>query len=156
MSESFCIVAEYEGKKLFAMAFPGLVRPLEDDLNVLRDNNIGSIVTLTWSPLLLPLPYRPFFRQLHLPIEEFSPPTLDQVIAFVDFVYEEFEREVNVVVHCFAGIGRAGTMAASFRVNLGEDPDHAIKSLRAIRHFIETPDQEEIVITYANYLKTNK
>jgi atypical dual specificity phosphatase len=134
------------------MAIPGLVKPLEDDLRMLKENDVGAIVTLTEHPILLPLPYRNFFKLLHLPVENLEPPTLKQVRQFVDFVEAEFKRGVNVAVHCLMGIGRTGTMIAAYRVSLGEGPDEAISNLRAIRNFIETKDQEEMVHTYHRYL----
>jgi atypical dual specificity phosphatase len=149
---SFCVGATRDSRKLFGMAHPGLLRGLEEDLELFVKNDIGAIVTLTEHDLILPLPYRSFFRQLHLPIENFGPPTLTQVIQFVRFVDAEFQRGVNVVAHCIMGIGRTGTMLAAYRVRLGEYPDDAIASLRALRPFIETPEQEGMVHAYHEYL----
>lgn len=134
------------------MAIPGLVKPLEDDLKMLMENDVGAIVTLTEHSILIPLPYRKFFNILHLPVENLEPPTLKQVKRFVDFVNFEFSRGVNVVVHCLMGIGRTGTMIAAYRVSLGEGPDEAISNLRAIRNFIETKEQEEMVHIYHRHL----
>jgi atypical dual specificity phosphatase len=135
------------------MALPGLVRLLEDDLKNLVSHDIGAIITLTQDPLVLPLQYRPLFAQLHLPVENFEPPTIEQLDEFVRFVDGQFDRGVNVVVHCLMGIGRTGTAIAAYRVSRGERPEEAIDHLRKIRNFIETTEQEEMVRDYYRHLR---
>ncbi len=146
--QSFCVGAVRGEHKLFAMYFPGLVRPIEEDLKRLVSQDIGAIVTLTEQQLLVPLQFRGFFRQLHLPVENFEPPTIAQIETFVRFVDEEFDRGVNVAVHCLMGIGRTGTIIAAYRVSKGQGPEEAIADLRNIRNFIETKEQEDMVYAY--------
>ena len=152
---SFCAAAKHGERTLFATTMPGLIRSLDDDLKMFIENDVGAIVTLTENMFLLPLPYRKTFKTLHLPIENLEPPTIKQVRKFVDFVDEEFTRGVNVVAHCLLGIGRTGTMIAAYRVSLGEAPDEAISNLRAIRNFIETPEQERMVYQYQKQYHKN-
>ena len=155
-NSSFCAGAINGERTLFAMTMPGLVRPLDDDLNILIENDVGAIVTLTEDSILIPLPYRKRFKLLHLPVENLEPPTLKQVIRFVDFVDSEFSRGVNVAVHCLMGIGRTGTMIASYRVSRGEGPQEAIDNMREIRNFIETKEQEEIVHKYHRHIRKHR
>lgn len=145
---SFVAAAGWGEHILFASAFPGFVRPLEDDLLLIRDHGVGAIVTLTQEPLHLPLKFRPYFSQLHLPVENLEPPTPSQLDRFVAFVDGQFDRDVNVVAHCLLGVGRTGTAIAAYRVSRGEDPQTAISEMRKIRNFIETPEQEEAVTRY--------
>jgi atypical dual specificity phosphatase len=151
--KSFCVGAQRDGHKLYAMALPGLVQSVEDDLKLLISHDVGAIVTMIQDPLILPLQFRPLFSQLHLPVENFEPPTIDQIERFVAFVDGQFDRNVNVAVHCLMGIGRTGTAIAAYRVSLGETPDEAIKGLREIRNFIETKEQEEMVRAYYRHLR---
>jgi atypical dual specificity phosphatase len=153
---SFCAGAVKGDRTLFAMTVPGLLRPLEDDLVILIDNGVGAIVTLTEDPIFIPLPFRERFKLLHLPVENMEPPTLKQVIRFVEFVDAEFDRGVNVAVHCLMGIGRTGTMIAAYRVSMGEGPAEAIDNLRKIRRFIETKEQEEMVHKYYKHLQKHR
>jgi atypical dual specificity phosphatase len=145
---SFCVGATRNEHKLYAMAMPGLVSPIDDDLKRLISHDVGAIVTLTDQPLLLPLQYRPLFSQQHLPVENWEPLTLEQMEQFVAYVDAEFDRGVNVAVHCLMGIGRTGTAIAAYRVSRGERPQEAIDNLRKIRRFIETGEQEEMVFEY--------
>jgi ADP-ribosyl-[dinitrogen reductase] hydrolase len=48
----------------------------------------------------------------------------------------------DVLVHCKGGLGRAGTIAARLLVELGTDPDVAIRQVRKVRPYsIETAEQ---------------
>ena len=152
-AKSFCVGAERGQRKLYAMALPGLVRLLEDDLKNLVWHDVGAIVTLTQDRLVLPIQYRPLFAQLHLPVENFEPPTIEQLDEFVRFVNEQFDRGVNVAVHCLMGIGRTGTAVAAYRVSQGESPEDAIEVLREIRNFIETTEQEQMVRAYWRHVR---
>lgn len=151
--KSFCVGAERGPRKLFAMALPGLVRSVEDDLKTLISHDVGAIVTMTQDPLVLPLQFRPLFAQMHLPVENFEPPTIEQIDRFIVFVNEQFDRGVNVAVHCLMGIGRTGTAIAAYRVSLGQTPQQAIEELRQIRNFIETKEQEDMVEAYWRHLR---
>ena len=153
---SFSVGAERGERKLFGMAHPGLTKPFEDDLKFLLENGVGAIVTLTEDELFLPLPYRKLFRQLHLPVENLEPPSLKQVIKFVKFVDEEFERGVNVAVHCLIGVGRTGTLIAAYRVSMGEEPHDAISNLRKLRRAIENKEQEGMVYEYHKFIKRQR
>lgn len=82
---------------------------------------------------------------LHLPIEDHSVPAL----AF-EQAWRVHGREVrallrsgsDIVLHCKGGLGRAGMVAAQLLVELGVDPEQAIRDVRRVRRgAIETPSQ---------------
>lgn len=53
----------------------------------------------------------------------------------------------RILVHCRAGLGRTGTIAARLLVELGEPPAAAIRAVRAARaKTIETPAQERHIL----------
>lgn len=86
----------------------------------------------------------------HLPIVDFAAPEAAFEAAWpaTGAVLRARLRDGGrVLVHCMAGLGRSGMIAARLLVELGEkDPEAAIEAVRAVRHgAIETEAQEDHV-----------
>lgn len=88
-------------------------------------------------------------RWFHLPIVDVSIPdeNFEQSWATAgEELRSMLRRQLDVLVHCRGGLGRAGTIAARLLVELGMEPEKAIANVRAVRPgAIETADQEEFV-----------
>jgi len=82
----------------------------------------------------------------HLSIPDVSPPgpdfERDWKIAG-EAIRDRLRMGFDVLVHCKGGLGRAGTVAARLLVELGDNPDSAIRTVRKARPgAIETTGQE--------------
>ena len=72
-------------------------------------------------------------RGLWFPIDDLSYPSLDDSIEFVRTLTAHIHAGQSLVVHCAAGIGRAGTTAAAVLIMLGMSADDALDHVRAHR-----------------------
>ena len=93
---------------------------------------------------------------LYEPVPDFTPPRPDQIDLIVQFISEQIEAwQRPVVVTCYAGLGRTGTVLACYLVHSGDSPESAIDLVRKLRPgSIQTVEQEEAVHQFAGLLKT--
>ena len=131
------------------MARPGRSSPLEEDLTFLMVRGIGAIVSMTERPLDEGMVSGFGLRYLHLPVPDFCAPTIQQIEAFLVFL-DDADQNGGVVVHCYAGQGRTGTMLACALVHQGMSAEEAIRLVRAMRPpSIDTLVQEQIIFDFA-------
>lgn len=70
---------------------------------------------------------------LWFPIHDLHAPPVERVRPFLDDLLERLERGDGLLVHCGAGIGRAGTTAVALLVMSGTPVDAAIEHVRTHR-----------------------
>lgn len=100
------------------------------------------------------------FEHKKICIEDFAPPTFDQVDEFMAFVEAKLGEGKKVLVHCHAGRGRTGTMLAAFLIHRGMSPEAAVREIRerAKEAYGSTvgviePEQEETLHQYSRKVR---
>ncbi|XP_066940469.1 dual specificity protein phosphatase 23-like [Macrobrachium rosenbergii] len=88
-------------------------------------------------------------------VEEFEPPTMEQIIKFNDICDKMTAENKPVCVHCRMGLGRTGVMLACYFVkHYNQTALEAIRNIRLMRPWsIETRSQEKAVKNFEKYIK---
>ena len=62
------------------------------------------------------------FIKHNIPVKDFNPPTVEQLLEFIRIV-EPLAEGTKMVIHCQAGMGRTGTFAAAYWIGKGMAAD---------------------------------
>jgi ADP-ribosyl-[dinitrogen reductase] hydrolase len=87
---------------------------------------------------------------IHFPIADmWVPRDVGAARRLVRRMVRALERGRDVVVHCWGGLGRAGTIAAACLVEHGVEPARAIELVRVARpRAVQTDAQERFVVDF--------
>ena len=122
----------------------GMSLPDEDSIRLLQEEGIKGILSLTEEPL--PVSIQNAFEYYHIPIPDFAAPDTELLRHAVETVNRVHGK---VVVHCFAGLGRTGTVLAAYLVSQGMSGNDAIALVRNKRPYsIETTEQELSIVQF--------
>jgi len=157
--------------RLGLCACPGGPRPgaervapqalLARDLVALRDFGAAGVVSLVEEQELIALGIETLPLALrreglwwrHLPIRDMGVPDADFERRWSvegPCIHAALARGEHVVLHCWAGLGRTGTIAARLLVEAGMDPDAAMLRVRHARPgSIQTRAQSRYVLGLA-------
>lgn len=119
------------------------------DLKVLKDlekQNIKVIINLCEEPYHKKWATENMVDYLHIPITDMGLPSFKDLRTFIRNMNFYDRSGLPVFMHCHAGLGRSGTMAAVYLVMKGYDANLAITTTRILRPgAIETKQQEQFI-----------
>lgn len=154
--------------RLIAGAYPGA--KFDEDqtrqrLYKLLAAGVTSFLDLT-RPGELP-PYEKLLREqasltdmetayIHMPIEDMGLPDVEHMKAILDAIDAQINQGRVVYVHCYAGIGRTGTVVGCYLARHGMQGAEALNSIALMRVGVpngwcrspETDDQFEFVLNW--------
>lgn len=85
-------------------------------------------------------------RFTHEPIEDFEAPTLQQATRLIEQIRADVAQDRRVLVHCMAGLGRAGTIASCALASYGMLAADAIAMVRWVRPgAVQSYAQEQLI-----------
>lgn len=138
---------------LAAMAYP----ESEDAFTLLYKIGIRAILNLSEAPLPYKTPNTIGLLTTHIPIGDFTAPALHQVKQAIAMISSCLDKDMPVVVHCVAGLGRTGTILACYLVSQGVSAGKAISTIREWRPgSIEIPEQEAVAYEYERFIKAGR
>jgi atypical dual specificity phosphatase len=130
----------------------------EEEFKWLVDKGIKSIITVRE----VPLPSEWFdsgdIDYMHLRVEDFGAPTVEELDEAVDFIDKKISSGRPVLVHCAAGKGRTGAVLAAYMVKKQNlTARQAIEKIRIMRPgSVQSITQETALSMYEKYLKIKK
>ncbi len=141
-------------------------RNLSDDLDAVIGADISTLITFLDQQELerlgasaLPEMVQKYsFRWIQLPITDFGVPATDTVFQWCELLeslLDQLRQNKRILLHCAAGMGRSGMMAATLLKATGQDADDAIRLICKTRPgTVETLAQEQFVRDF-KWMKTN-
>jgi atypical dual specificity phosphatase len=140
--------------RLAGSGLPGLLVPVEEDLEFLAEHGIRTVVSLTeTAPAATGTAP---FRWEHFPLADMSHPTPREAGRVCAAVVRAME-EGATLVHCRAGLGRTGMIAACVLVSLGRGAQEAVAEVRRVHaSYIQTRAQEQFVGHFETWLGSTR
>ena len=118
-----------------------------DELEWVLKQGVKSIVTMTENSL--PQKWVNGIEYLHVPTPDFTAPDMEKIDMAVDFIHENISNNQAVMVHCAAGLGRAGTILACYFVKYKKfSAEEAIRTIRSKRPGSIQSETQELAITF--------
>ena len=126
-----------------------------DDLFFLHNQGVRAVIRMEERTIAADTGNMVDLVDMFEPVPDFTPPEPDQIERMIEFIDRQTEERRPVVVSCFAGIGRTGTILACYLVHRGDGPAAAINRVRELRPgSVQTPQQEAAVHRYAKRAKS--
>ena len=88
------------------------------------------------------------FKVLYSPVDDFGAPGLGQLKEVVNWINKEISTGGKVLVHCFAGIGRTGTVLIACLLNRGVEMSLAIEKVLSLGSAPQSDEQMAVLNNY--------
>jgi len=129
----------------------------EDAIALLQKLGVQALLSLSEETVPADLLRKYKLQRAHLPVADFTAPTLEQVEQALAIIDDFLGHGLPVAVHCGAGLGRTGTILACYLVSQGSSAKDAIEQVRTRRPgSIETPEQVAVIEVYEQALQDKR
>lgn len=118
-----------------------------DEFEWVLKQGVKSVVTMTENPL--PSQWLDGIEYLHVPTEDLTAPDMEKIELAVDFIERQIKNRQPVMVHCAAGMGRAGTILACYLIKYKNySASKAIEKVRQERPGSIQSEVQELAVSF--------
>lgn len=129
---------------------PGIVRDLDYDLEALQRVGITMLVSLTTVPVDPEVLRGYGIKGFWSAIPDMRAPSFEQATALCRRIAQWIADGESVAVHCRAGLGRTGTVLASYLIWEGRDALDALETVRRIEpRWVQSEQQAAFLEEFA-------
>tara|TARA_B110000261_G_C13029075_1_gene335472 strand:+ start:365 stop:883 length:519 start_codon:yes stop_codon:yes gene_type:complete len=145
---------------LILSSCPGIGKNLLNDIETIKELKIDTLFTLIDDTELNDLGGKGLsqllkinhIKWLQLPITNFSIPEKKQkevLINIIEELIDDLINNRNILIHCMAGLGRSGMIAATILKKIGINAQLSISTIRSARPgAIETTSQVDYIVNF--------
>jgi protein-tyrosine phosphatase len=115
----------------------GMRKPAVDELDILKAERIGAIVSVMDDPSNLDLYEAAQIPHRWLPTTGGQAPTREQIDEFYQFVEAQNQTGIAVAVHCSSGRRRTATFLGAYLIRQGSSYEEAIAAISQANPAVE-------------------
>ncbi len=130
---------------------PGVFFDVDYDLEALRRVGVNVLVSLTETPMDNAALDRFGISGIWSPIPDMGAPPIEQAMDLCESINARMREGDVVAVHCRAGLGRTGTILATYLIWEGESALGALESVRRVEpRWVQSEDQVSFLEEFAS------
>jgi atypical dual specificity phosphatase len=135
---------------------PGVFFDLRYDLDALKRVGVTALVSVTQTPVEKDIISEYGIKCLRSPIPDMGAPDIEQAITICQAMERMIAADDVIAVHCRAGLGRTGTVLASYLIWEGTSALSALETVRRIEpRWVQSESQAAFLEEFADHIAKN-
>lgn len=145
-----------EAGRIAGTPMPGVVTTIEEDLHKLDVVGVDTVISLNHGAPVDEI-QSAGFDCLHLPFDDMTAPTFELAAEICGTLSTMVDDGHVIALHCRAGLGRTGTILASYLIHRGTSASLALRHIRTIETgWVQSEEQEEFLTKFEHWLDQSR